>query len=127
MDVRQGEEPSGMAEKSSFTRAKYRRGDRIVLEGNLGDALYLIVSGQVAVVKNLNSDKRKTLAKLGPGGIFGEMSLLDGQPHAASIVALEETELSTMSQDEFHALFDEMNPIMQGIVQLLIDRLRQNI
>ena len=116
-----------MAEKSSFTRAKYRRGDRIVLEGNLGDALYLIVSGQVAVVKNLNSDKRKTLAKLGPGGIFGEMSLLDGQPHAASIVALEETELSTMSQDEFQALFDEMNPIMQGIVQLLIDRLRQNI
>ena len=87
----------------------------------------MIVEGAAAVVKDYKSDKAKPLAKIGPGAIFGEMSLLDGEPHAASVIALEDTELSTMSQDEFDRVHEEMNPIMQGIIQLLLDRLRQSI
>lgn len=116
-----------MAEKSSFTRVQYKKGTRIIKQGREGGALYLIVEGSAAVVKDYKSDKAKTLAKIGPGAIFGEMSLLDHEPHAASVIALEDTELSTMAQDEFDRLYDDMNPIMQGIIQLLIDRLRQNL
>jgi CRP/FNR family cyclic AMP-dependent transcriptional regulator len=116
-----------MAEQSSFTRVTYKKGTRIIKQGREGGALYLIVDGSAAIVKDYKSDNAKTLAKVGPGAIFGEMSLLDGEPHAASVIALEDTELSTMSQEEFDRLYEEMNPIMQGIVQLLIDRLRQNL
>lgn len=116
-----------MADKSSFTRVRYKKGARIIKQGKDGGALYLIVEGAAAVVKDYKSDKAKTLAKIGPGAIFGEMSLLDGEPHAASVIALEDTELSTMSQDEFDRVYEEMNPIMQGIIQLLHDRLRQSI
>ena len=116
-----------MAKISSFTRVRYKKGAHIIKQGKDGGALYLIVEGAAAVVKDYKSDQAKTLAKIGPGAIFGEMSLLDGEPHAASVIALEDTELSTMSQDEFDRLYEEMNPIMQGIIQLLLDRLRQSI
>ena len=116
-----------MVEQSSFTRVQYKKGTRIIKQGREGGALYLIVEGSAAVVKDYKSDDAKTLAKIDSGAIFGEMSLLDGEPHAASVIALEDTELSMMAQDEFDRLYEEMNPIMQGIIQLLIDCLRQNL
>ena len=92
-----------------------------------GEVLFLLKKGRVQLYRLSTEGKKLVVAVLEKGAIFGEMSLLDGEPHAASVIALEDTELSTMSQEEFDRVYEEMNPIMQGIIQLLLDRLRQSI
>ena len=69
----------------------YNSGIRIVKQDRDGGALYLICKGTAVVVKNYGSEKANTRTKIGSGAIFGEMSLLDGEPHAASGIALDDT------------------------------------
>jgi CRP-like cAMP-binding protein len=75
----------------TFTRT-FSQGDVIVEEGRTGNGLYVVVSGQVDVVKGLGTEQAQSLAVLGPGEVFGEMALLGEWPRTASVVAQEETE-----------------------------------
>jgi len=67
------------------------------------------------------------VATLGKGSVFGEMALFDGHPHIATVIAVEDTEVSTMSRDEFHRMIAGMDPVMRGMVGMLVTRLRQTI
>jgi CRP-like cAMP-binding protein len=60
----------------------FRTGERIVEQGNPGETLFVIVEGQAKVVRD-----GKTRARLVPGDFFGEVSVLDGGPRTASVVA----------------------------------------
>ena len=71
--------------------------------GDPGDSFYLIHRGQVVVTVPSEEGEHVTLNHLGPGGFFGEISLLDGGTRTASIRALEETELYVLGRDDFHA------------------------
>ena len=52
-------------------------------EGDLGDEMYLIKSGKVRIVKEMDNGEEKTLAFLGEGSFFGEMAVLDKRPRSA--------------------------------------------
>jgi CRP/FNR family cyclic AMP-dependent transcriptional regulator len=71
------------------TTVEYGAGDTVIQEGEPGDAFYVTVSGQAKVLTG-----GKTLHRLIPGDHFGEISLLDGRPRSASVVA--ETPLSLL-------------------------------
>jgi hypothetical protein len=72
----------------------FERGEVIIKEGQPGGSLYMLTSGRVrAFRKNGASGKQDTLADLKEGAFFGEISILTGQPRAASIVALTRCEL----------------------------------
>ncbi|UCD83725.1 MAG: Crp/Fnr family transcriptional regulator [Deltaproteobacteria bacterium] len=73
----------------------------ILTQDDLGDALFIIVSGRVKVVLMGEEGKEITLSTLKEGAFFGEMSLLDGEPRSASVVALEDSSLLIMKRDEF--------------------------
>jgi small-conductance mechanosensitive channel/CRP-like cAMP-binding protein len=67
----------------------YDDGEVLVREGDFGDSLFVIVSGQVQITKSgadLGTDAI-TLASMGAGGFFGEMSLLTGEPRSATVTA----------------------------------------
>lgn len=65
-----------------FSRvAEYPEGSAIVTEGSHGSAMYVLLDGRAKVVRG-----GRTMTKLGPGDFFGELSLLDGAPRAASVV-----------------------------------------
>src|SRR5262249_9333146 len=64
----------------------YNAGELIVAEGNLGDALFLILSGQAAVHRG-----GTTFATLGGGDLFGEMSLVEPVPRSASVTTMAPT------------------------------------
>jgi CRP/FNR family transcriptional regulator, cyclic AMP receptor protein len=68
---------------------EYNAGDTVIQEGEPGDSFFVAVSGQAKVVSG-----GKTLHRLIPGDHFGEISLLDGRPRSASVVA--ETPLSLL-------------------------------
>ncbi len=81
----------------------------VIREGEEGDKFYLIRTGRVAVQRAAQS---QPVAILKEGDFFGEMALLTGQPRNASVVALEDTVLYSLSQDRFrqaiaqHASFE---------------------
>ena len=76
---------------SSFTfRATFSPGELIVEEGRTGNRCYVIMAGEVEVVKGLGAESQRVLARRGSGEVFGEMALLGEWPRTASIRALNE-------------------------------------
>ncbi|MCK6683384.1 MAG: cyclic nucleotide-binding domain-containing protein [Thermoanaerobaculia bacterium] len=78
-------------------------GSVLVSENALGEALYVIRSGRVRVLKG-EGDTTVALGDMGPGELFGEMSLVDDLLTSASVVALEPVELFVLPRKDFDAL-----------------------
>ena len=94
-------------------------GARIIEEGELGDCLYLVVSGRVRVHQG-----DKTLNELGCHDHFGVLSLLDSGPRAASATALEPTVLLRLAKSDFYAIIAQRVEILQAISRVLCDHIR---
>jgi CRP-like cAMP-binding protein len=75
---------------------EYPEGFRIVDEGEHGTIFYVVLSGRARVVRG-----RRTVAEVGPNGFFGEISLLDGGPRAASVVAKTTMRCLEISGNDF--------------------------
>jgi CRP/FNR family transcriptional regulator, cyclic AMP receptor protein len=99
----------------------YQEGDVIVREGEMGVAFYLILEGAVEV-----RQKRRTLAKLGSGNFFGEMSLLDSDPRSSDVVATAPTTCLVLSSWDFQASVKSNNEIAMNLLKTLIHRLRES-
>jgi len=69
-------------------RRNFAPGELIMREGEVGDAAYLIVSGRCHAFRHVGGE-RESLAIMNAGDVFGEMSLLLGEPRAASVEAIE--------------------------------------
>jgi len=83
---------------------EFMAGERIIAEGDEGDAMYLISSGGGRVVKVIDGNEM-LLASLSEGEFFGEMSLLVGGPRSASVFAATNTEvLRLKSSDLFEIM-----------------------
>ena len=81
---------------------KYAAGDRIIAEGEPGDTAYVIVAGSVEVSIG-EAGKVRTLGTLGPGDVFGEMSLIDPGPRSATVRAVTDVECCVASYEAFAA------------------------
>jgi len=76
----------------------------IFWRGDVGDSLYLVSTGQVAVTVPNEQGEHVTLDHLGPGGFFGEISLLDAGPRTATVRTTQRSELYVLKRDDFHAI-----------------------
>ncbi len=95
-------------------------GEAIFKEGELGDALYVIVRGRVTI-----SQEGAAIATLGPGEAFGEMSVLDTAPRSATATAEEECEVLRIGSEEFYEILHEQVEIAEGVIRMLSGRLRE--
>jgi CRP-like cAMP-binding protein len=102
----------------------YNPGEAIVAEGSLGDALFLILSGQVAVHKG-----PQTFATLAGGEFFGEMSLVEPAPRSASVTAMSAAFLFRLPHDQLRDLIAEdgkaASILLVQVVKTLSERLRR--
>lgn len=73
----------------------------IVGRDDAGDALFIIESGRVKVVLYGENGREVILSIFRPGDFFGEMSLLDGQPRSATVIATEDAQVLVLSRDDF--------------------------
>ncbi len=89
-------------------------GSMIIQEGDDGESLYVIKSGEVEVYTALGQE-RIDLAVLGPGEIFGEISILTGTPTTANVIARTRTELVKFSRSEVTAMADK-HPQLQHLL-----------
>jgi CRP/FNR family cyclic AMP-dependent transcriptional regulator len=97
----------------------FEANDRIVKKGDKGTGFYLILNGLVEVKSGSN-----TLAKLGAGQFFGEMSLLDGEPRSADVVALEPTRCLVLNPQELNQIVESNPKIATAMLRELTRRLR---
>ena len=80
--------------------SRFKAGDVILKQGDDGDSAYLIVTGTVEVIVGEGAGAR-TVATLGAGDVFGEMSLLAPGPRSATVRATVDTECAVTSYDDF--------------------------
>ena len=84
-------------------QAHYEEGEVIFAEGDAGDSLFMIIKGQVEVLKRFG-DEQRTVGTLGPGEYFGEMALLGRDPRSATARALTQLDVLVLSASDFSAL-----------------------
>ncbi len=110
-----------IAEIASILEEVECKKDAVVLtKGDAGDSMYIVVSGGVRVF-----DGDRTLSRLGPKEIFGELALLDPEPRSASVAATEDTLLFRLDSDTFSQLMAGNLEIVRGVLHVLCERLRR--
>jgi len=99
--------------------------NRVVFsEGESTNSLYIIIAGRVKVQRADKEGREVILAVLGSGEYFGEMSLIDGMPHSASVFTLENCELLTLNKDDFRTVLANHSDIAMAVMRGLVQRLR---
>ena len=115
-------------ETESISRATreraYPKNSVIVFEGDPGDALFVVKSGQVKVVLTAEDGREVILSVLGEGDFFGELSLIDDQPRSAHVIAMENSKLLVLYREDFHRCLERTPRIALGLLQALSRRLR---
>jgi len=102
----------------------YKDGVIIVRQGDVGECMYVIQSGQVEVRKETHGIERK-LAMLGEGGIFGEMALLDKEVRSATVRALGEARILTVDKRTFIRWMSEDPTVAFRVVEMMSKRIRE--
>lgn len=91
----------------------------IVRQGEVGTGFFVVASGGVRVVRD-----GRTIATLGPGAFFGELSVLDGRPRTAQVIASEPTLCLALASWEFEAVVHDQPAVALAVMRGLAGRLR---
>jgi CRP/FNR family transcriptional regulator len=103
----------------------YPKGVRVFHEGDRSDACYIVRSGDLRVTREHPDGRAIALATLGPGDIFGELAMLDGEARSASVEALSESELLALPAADVRRLLRGSSEITVKLVVALTRRLRE--
>ena len=100
-------------------------GETLFQKGDDGNALYGIRRGQIRIETGARDGSRLTLNFQGPGDLFGEIAVLDGQSRTADAVAAEPTELFVLRREDFMAYLEREPKVAIRLIELLCQRIRQ--
>ena len=109
----------------SVTKQRFRRGEAIVEGGKKANALYIILNGRAHVVATDTRGREAILANLKQGDYVGEMSLIDNQPHSATVRAEVQTDVLVLGRTQFARILPENAAMTYAIMKVLVQRLRQ--
>lgn len=98
----------------------YAKGALVFREGDEGDSMYLVESGQVQVI---GQDRQEVIARMGPGNFVGDIALLLGQPRTASLEVTIDAQLWTLKKDDFDSIIDTRPTIALEMMRELSRRL----
>ena len=108
---------------SRVTCWNYPNGNRLITQGHKGSAFYILNKGQVSIqVKQGLFGKKKEVATLQPGHLFGEISLILDQKCTADVVASEDVEAFVFNRDLFKFLIENNEPFRKTIEEIAIER-----
>jgi len=112
---------SSVAKLFRFLEA--RDGSVLIEQGRQASYLFALVAGQAQVVR-ADRDGEKTLATLGPGDLFGEISLLQGEPAMASVVACGKCWIVALPEQRLQRLLENNPGVQQVVEDLIAQRIR---
>ena len=108
----------------SASRRRYRRGDIIFQKDDPGHSLFIVARGSVRIYVPSTQGADLTLAVLGPGHFFGDLSLLDGRPRSASAAALGDTNVVILERSDFVAVIRTRPAAVMSVLAVVVRRLR---
>lgn len=103
---------------------EYDPGREVFREGDPGDGVYVVKSGQVEISGMLGDEKRRVFSQIGPGGIFGEMAVIEHRPRSASAIATTTTTVYFIPRGEMLAFIERSPGLAMSLLQLISNRLR---
>lgn len=104
---------------------RFRAGTAIFHADDVGSMLYIIIRGAVKIFIPSTDGREVVLAIHRPGDLFGEMSLLDDERRSASATTLEDTEMFSLSRQDFQDVIARHPEALRAILDVLVKRLRQ--
>ncbi len=123
LDVFESLDDDSLRDLSALLQLKEYGDNKIVLKkGDPGTNLYIILEGKVAVI----ADDGQTLSEMGIGEIFGEMSLLSGEPVTTTIHTRAKTRLATLSSKDFKHILNKYPVLQVFFYRMLVDRAQAN-
>ena len=99
-------------------------GETLFQKGDAGDALYGVRRGQIRIETGASDGSRLTLNFMGPGDLFGEVAVLDGESRTADATAGEPSELFVLRREDFLAFLEREPKVAIKIIMLLCQRIR---
>ncbi|MFB0515826.1 MAG: Crp/Fnr family transcriptional regulator [Candidatus Neomarinimicrobiota bacterium] len=104
-------------------KRRVNKDEVIFRDGESGQTMFIILEGQVEISKMLG-DQKTILAKLGPGSIFGEMSIINNYPRSATATAVTNVLLLEISREMFRSRLEEVPKWLQTFFAIIVERLR---
>lgn len=108
-----------------YTKRFFAKGTEIFHEGQAGRRAFLVEEGRVELDRVV-AGHRKPFAEIGPGGIFGEMAVIDGGPRTATATAIENTTVVVISERVFKYKLKTADPFLRALVRLFVANLRES-
>ncbi len=111
--------------RATMAQVRLGRGQVLFAEGEAGDRLYLVLSGKVKLGRTASDGRENLLAVVGPGEMFGELSLFDPGPRASTATAVTEASLIALSHADLEPWLRGRPEIASTLLQALAQRLRR--
>jgi CRP-like cAMP-binding protein len=108
----------------SVTKRRFRRGELVVEQGRKSNALFILLNGRARVLTADARGREVILAVLESGDYVGEMSLIDNEPHSATVRAEVQTDMLVLQRSDFQRCLPEHSTLSYAILRGLVRRLR---
>lgn len=115
---------------SFLKEERFEKGTTVIKEGEVGDRMYMIVKGNVEILKyNSASQEQESISALGEGDSFGEMELIDIQPRSATVKAIDDVTAVSLSNPDLLRLsqqdLEAFSIIIINVARIISRKLRK--
>jgi len=112
--------------KDVCTTRNYPKNSMIILEEEMGDVVFIVMTGTVKITRVNDEGKEVILAMLGSGEVFGEMAILDGESRSANALSQENCEVVTINREDFLNIIKTNNKVAINLMTEFAIRLRKS-
>ena len=119
------DDENARALRRQMSEVKLSRGDHLFLEGQDGDRLYVVLDGKIKLTRAASDGRENLWSVLGPGEMFGELSLFDPRPRTSTASAVTEATVAALAHDALRRLLLERPEVSMYMLQALARRLRR--
>ena len=119
------DEEAALALQKSMVPQSIKRGNTLFQEGDSGDRLYVVTEGKIKLSHASGDGRESVLMVLGPGDMFGELSLFDPGPRTATAVAVTDSKVLGLGNTDLNPWLAGRPEVAQKLLQALAHRLRR--
>ena len=119
------EDDAASALSSAMGTIRLKKGEVLFHEGDAEARLYIVVSGKIKLGRSGSAGRENLLAVLGPGQMFGELSVFDPGPRSTTATAVTACEVRTLEHDELMGWLSDRPEVAQGLLGQMAARLRR--
>lgn len=119
------DEEAALALQKSMVPQSIKRGNTLFHEGDAGDRLYVVTEGKIKLSHASGDGRESVLMVLGPGDMFGELSLFDPGPRTATAVAVTDSQVLGLGNTDLNPWLAGRPEVAQKLLQALAHRLRR--